>query len=264
MDGRLVILKHVEKEGPGLIEEAFGSYGWPLDVIELDKGEKLPETLDQTAGVIVLGGPMNVYEEEAYPFLKEEGLFIGRVLSQEIPFLGICLGAQLLAKACGAGVVKAPVKEVGWYNVNATEVGRKDRLFRGTNRNLAVFQWHEDAFELPPDAVLLVESDPCRNQAFRIGTSAYGLQFHVEVTEEMIDLWLEDEVAAEKDRIATEGALARDLFVTQSALILRNFRRIVESTYRMKKVMEVFVEKVGKPNKELWWNLETHSLMATG
>jgi GMP synthase-like glutamine amidotransferase len=117
---------------------------------------------------------------------------------------------------------------------------------------------------LPAEAVLLVESDPCRNQAFRIGTSSYGLQFHVEVTEEMIDLWMEDEGAAERARIASEGALVRDLFVRQGALILRNFRRIVESTYRMKKVMEVFVEKVEKPNKELWWNIETHSLIAAG
>ena len=263
MDGKIIVVKHVEKEGPGLIEEAFSSYGFDLEVIELEKGQGLPSRLDEIAGVIVLGGPMNVYEEEAYPFLKDEDLFIKKVVHEEIPFLGICLGAQLLAKACGAKVTKAPVKEVGWYSVAVTEVGRKDRMFRGTGRDVPVFQWHEDTFSLPPGALLLAESKPCRNQAFRVGSCAYGLQFHVEVTPEMGATWLEGEVDIDTKKIEQDGEKVRGLFVQQSALLLRNFRRLAESSLRIRKVMEIFVESRSVPKTALWWDLETRSLVAS-
>jgi GMP synthase (glutamine-hydrolysing) len=260
MDGRIVVVKHVEKEGPGLIEEAFGSYGWDLDVIDLHNGGTLPSKVDQIAGVIVLGGPMNVYDQEAYPFLKDEDLFIKKLVREEVPFLGICLGAQLLAKACGAKVVKAPLREVGWYTIAVTEAGRRDRMFRGTGRSIPVFQWHEDTFSLPQGAVLLAESDPCTNQAFRVGSCAYGLQFHVEVTAEMVAAWLDDEADIDRKKIEREGEKARSAFVRQSALVLRNFRKLTESSLRVKKVVDMFVESKPVPKTTLWWNLETRSL----
>ena len=131
MDGRIYCVKHVEDEGPGLIGEFFRDLGVEVAELNLHRGDRLPESLESTAGVVVLGGPMNVYEEEAYPFLKEEDLFIRRVLREEVPFLGICLGGQLLAKACGGAVTKSPYKEIGWYEVELTREGRRDSLFRG-------------------------------------------------------------------------------------------------------------------------------------
>ncbi len=264
MDGSILVVKHVQKEGPGLIAEAFDSYGWKLDVVELERGEPLPPTPGAAAGVILLGGPMNVYEEDDYPFLREEDGFIRAVIDEEIPFLGICLGAQLLAKACGATVTRAPLPEVGWYRVALTEAGKKDPVFRGASKNLPVFQWHGDTFDLPPGAVLLAEGQSCRNQAFRVGGCAYGIQFHIEVTQEIVDGWLRDETGIDVRRIRKEGDRIQESYIRQGALILRNFRRLVESSLRMKRVFRIFVEEKREPTPRLVWNAQSHNLVVAG
>src|SRR5512137_1534563 len=125
MDKAVLIVKQVEQEGPGMLGTFFEDAGWRLVTVELGRGESLPDQVDSFAAVVVLGGPMNVYEEGAHPFLREEDLLIREVLREEIPFLGICLGAQLLAKACGARVMKAAHKEVGWYTVELTKQARQ-------------------------------------------------------------------------------------------------------------------------------------------
>ena len=98
---------------------------------------------------------MNVYEEDKYPFLKKEDQFIKKVLKEEIPYLGICLGSQLLAKACGAKVVKSPVKEVGWFKIYLKNEAKQDPIFKGLNNAIDVYHWHEDMWELPEGATLL-------------------------------------------------------------------------------------------------------------
>jgi len=120
MNEKVCVVKHVEDEGPGLIGDYFARLGWDLAVIEVFRGDPLPESFDSVAGVVVLGGPMNVYEEEAYPFLRLEEQFIKKVLAEEVPFLGVCLGGQLLAKACGATVTRSPHEEKGWFEVQMT------------------------------------------------------------------------------------------------------------------------------------------------
>ena len=167
---RALVLKHVENEGPGFMGGLFAADRCRTSLVELWKGHDLPSHFGGISCVVVMGGPMNVYEEERYPFLKAEDIFIRNVVERGIPFLGICLGAQLLAKACGARVVKAPEKEIGWYKVRLTGWGRQDPLFHDIE-DPTVFQWHEDTFDLPEDAFLLAEGDVCRNQAFRVGTS---------------------------------------------------------------------------------------------
>ena len=116
MSGKVYIISHAENEGPGLMGGFFQRLGWEEVGLCLWRGDELPRDLDSAAGIVMLGGPMNVYQEKEYPFLKKEDLFIRGVLREEVPFLGICLGSQLLAKACGAAVTKSPEKEIGWYD----------------------------------------------------------------------------------------------------------------------------------------------------
>jgi GMP synthase-like glutamine amidotransferase len=131
----------------------------------------------------------------------EEDLLIKKAISRGVPVLGICLGAQLIAKAGGAKVWKGSKKEIGWYPVRLTKEGRDDPLFKGFGEMLTVFQWHGDTFDLPEGGVLLAKND-IYNQAFKLG-SAYALQFHLEVTGEMISQWL----TVYKDEVESMGGL---------------------------------------------------------
>ena len=146
---------------------------------------------DECTGIVILGGPMNAYEEDRYPFLREEDLFIKESIQRGKNVLGICLGAQLIAKALGAKVNKAQEKEIGWFDVSLTEAGSHDPLFSRLPKTFSVFQWHEDTFEMPNAGKLIATSTSVPHQAFKYGENAYGLQFHLEVTEKMIREWME-------------------------------------------------------------------------
>lgn len=261
MEGKVYVVKHVEDEGPGLLGDYFSRLGWELTVLDAFREDPLPESLDDVAGVVILGGPMNVYEEEAYPFLVREGQLIKRILAEEVPFLGVCLGAQLLAKSCDAIVTKSPHEEKGWFDVNLTEAGRNDRFFRGLSDVFPVFQWHEDTFAVPAGGVLLTSGQLCRNQAFRIGNGAYGLQFHLEITPEMVKAWAEKESTVDAVLIAEEGAKLWTRFEEQSMIVLENFQRLMESTWRVKRTVRLFVEDDEKKPNRLWWNLEERALL---
>ncbi|PIX22138.1 MAG: GMP synthase, partial [Deltaproteobacteria bacterium CG_4_8_14_3_um_filter_45_9] len=171
----VLIIKHVETEGPGLIEYCLEQEKIFHQILELKPGIHLPK-LDDLTHIVLLGGPMNVYEEDRYPFLKDEDLFIKEAIQRGKRILGICLGAQLIAKALGAKVFKAPVKEIGWYDVSLTRIGSIDPLFSQLPKTFSVFQWHEDTFEIPHNAILIATSSPVPYQAFRYGDNAYGLQ----------------------------------------------------------------------------------------
>lgn len=185
----VLILKHVENEGPGLIENHLIQKKTPYQIINLSLNPVFPKA-DHFTHIVLLGGPMNVYEEDQYPFLKDEDLFIKEAIQRGKFILGICLGAQLIAKALGAKVFKASAKEIGWYEVSLTAWGMQDPLFFNLPQTFPVFQWHEDTFEIPMSAQLMVTSSPVSHQAFRYGENVYGLQFHLEVTEEMIQEWM--------------------------------------------------------------------------
>lgn len=186
---KALIIKHIDNEGPVTIGEYLKKNKIEAETVELWRGEGLPADLSGISSVVCLGGPMNVYEEEKYPFLKKEDAFIREVLKKDIPYFGVCLGAQLLAKAAGAKVYKAAEEEIGWSKIKLTQEGKKDKIFSGLDTDtLDVFQWHGDTFDIPKDGVLLATGDKVKNQAFRIG-SAYGFQFHIEVDEAKLAEW---------------------------------------------------------------------------
>jgi len=187
----VLIVKHVDSEGPGSIEIHLEKEKVPYQILNLERSNHFPK-LDDLTHIILLGGPMNVYEEDQYPFLRQEDLFIKEAIQRGKRILGICLGAQLIAKALRAKVYKAPVKEIGWYDLSLTEEGRADPLFSRFPKTFSAFQWHGDTFDLPNAGKRIVTSSPVPNQAFRYGENAYGLQFHLEVTEEMIEQWMKE------------------------------------------------------------------------
>jgi GMP synthase (glutamine-hydrolysing) len=184
----VLVIMHAESEGPGTLGEFLAATGATLRTVRLHAGDTLPRDLAGIDALVSMGGPMNVYEEDRYPFLRDETELLQRAVAKDVPTLGICLGAQMIARACGARVVRSPQKEVGWGEVTLTEAGLRDPLFHGLPRVLPVLQWHEDMFEIPAEGTLLATSAACPHQAFRCG-SAWGLQFHIEVTRGMLAAW---------------------------------------------------------------------------
>src|SRR5262249_22554762 len=133
-------------------------------------GKPVPQTLDD-AGLIVMGGPMGVYEADRYPFLRQEMALIERAVGDGKPVLGVCLGSQLLAAALGADVYKGPQKEIGWYPITLSEAGARDRLLAGVPRTFIGYSWHGDVFAVPPGATGLASSELTACQAFRFAAN---------------------------------------------------------------------------------------------
>jgi GMP synthase (glutamine-hydrolysing) len=175
-------LQHVPFEGLGTMETWLDEQGHTLSCSRLWAGDSLP-SLDSFAALIVMGGPMGIYDHEEYPWLVQEKAFLAQVVEREIPVLGICLGAQLLADVLGAKVTPNPEKEIGWYTVKAT-ADMPEALRSVLPKEMTVFHWHGDTFSLPEDAVCLYSSSACVNQAFLYKKHVLGLQFHLETTPE--------------------------------------------------------------------------------
>ena len=188
---RILVLQHVKSEGLGIIGKALGQRGIAVDFLKIFKGDRIPKSINGYDGLIVLGGPMGVYEEDVYPFIKDEITLIKNALKNNVTVLGICLGAQLLAKAAGADVYKGKKKEIGWYKVELTDEGKRDGLFIGLPEEFTALQWHGDTFDIPENSKRLALSELFPHQIIKVGKNAYGLQFHLEVTEEMIKEWID-------------------------------------------------------------------------
>jgi GMP synthase-like glutamine amidotransferase len=190
---RWVVVQHVAHEGPGLITDALGDAGHQAEVVRLDRGAPLPDE-DSIDGLVVMGGPMGVHDDAVHPWLVAERDLIGAVVEAGKPVLGICLGAQQVALALGAEVTTGAAPEVGLGQVELTAAGRRDPVFGPEYGGLAdtavpCVHWHRDTFSLPAGAVHLAATRAFPHQAFRWGTSVYGLQFHVEVDRSMAAAW---------------------------------------------------------------------------
>lgn len=174
----------------GVIEDVVAASGVEWRYVDA-WSEPLP-ALTEVTGLIVLGGAMNADEVGAHPHLGPLRDLMGSAAREGVPVLGVCLGAQILARALGAAVYRAPKKEIGFVEVRATEAGTRDELVEPFAPRSLVFQFHEDAVELPAGAEPLFEGDDVSVQAFRYANKAYGIQFHLEVTEAEIARWCDD------------------------------------------------------------------------
>ena len=182
---RLHVLQHVPFEGLGHIDSWIRRRGHRLTLSRLYEGAKLPdpEAFDR---LVILGGPLNIHEEAAYPWLVEEKALIKAALAAGKSAVGICLGAQLLADGLGSRVYAGSHREIGWFPVRLTAAGQRTALTEGLPAVTTVFHWHDDTFDLPPGAVHLFESEACANQAFLLDNRILGLQFHLESTPETV------------------------------------------------------------------------------
>lgn len=184
---RFVVIQHLAAEGPGLIATVARIHGCPLSVRRMDRGDTLPAagSLD---GLIVLGGTMGVSDAAAVPHLAAERQLIAEACAREVPVLGICLGAQLLAAALGARVFRGPALEIGFADVTLTPQGKSDPILGPSGPAFAAFHWHGDTFDLPAGAALLARTAAYPHQAFRAG-NALALQFHIELDKTLARDW---------------------------------------------------------------------------
>lgn len=204
---RVLVLQHIDCEPPGAYEDVLVEAGATLHRVELDAGEPLPDwrAFD---GIVAMGGPMSANDEPTLPWLVAEKRLIGEAVRAGTPFWGACLGAQLLAASLGARVYRGPSPEVGLMPVRLASEARQDPVFAGLPDELPTFQWHNETFDLPPGAVLLAGSPLYPAQAFRWGSRAYAVQFHLEVSAAMARQWADvPAYAADLERVLGPGAL---------------------------------------------------------
>ncbi len=191
---RVLAVIHHAVSGPGVFAGEAVARGHAFEQWEPADGPP-PRSLSDYNAVMAFGGGMQVDEDERYPWLRTVLDLLREGVEREVPILGVCLGAQMLAHAVGGAVGPAPRAERGWSSVELTGAGRQDPLFAGEPRIFEVFQWHSDAFELPPGAIALAHSPVCL-QAFRAGPRAWGVQWHPEVTAETVLDWARTHVPA--------------------------------------------------------------------
>ncbi len=211
---------HGDKVRAGVFADVVAARGHRLEEWSLAWETALPRPLDAYSAVLVFGGAMHADQDRHHPWLREENMFLQRLLDLQTPVLGICLGAQLLAKAAHASVYPAEEFEIGWYPVELTEAAAKDPLLGRLPQRFDAFQWHYYAHGVPAGAVELARSRVC-TQAFRLGENAWGVQFHPEVTLAQVQSWVDEKeevpvddgalMAETRERIGTWNDLGREL-----------------------------------------------------
>lgn len=197
----VLICKNITTEGPGTVEDFLKAKKIPYTIVDLSVGEDIPDTEKYNA-LILMGGPMSANDDGIYPYIKKEEGLVRDFIAKNKSVLGVCLGAQIIAKALGARVYKGAEKEIGWFDIELTVNGIRDYFMRKLAvhpqagdiwKRFKVFHWHEETFDIPNGAEKLASSDICQNQAFRYGDNAYAFQFHIEVTKDMVYDWLKNE-----------------------------------------------------------------------
>lgn len=210
------IVSHVVHEGPGYLADFLAREGIPCEQVCIERGDPVPESLEGTSGLVLMGGPMSV--NDPLPWIARETALIRRAVDADVPVLGHCLGGQLMAKALGAKVSRNPVPEIGWMPVEtvASDIARS--WLGALPSSFQVYQWHGETFELPDGATHLLRSAHCANQAFVLGKHL-GLQCHVEMTPGMIEEWIERGGALEPAPTVQSGAeMLRDVAQRTAAL----------------------------------------------
>jgi GMP synthase (glutamine-hydrolysing) len=203
---RVLAFRHSPADGLGLLEEILKANGFQFEYADLYASPEMEPAVNDADGLIFLGGSMSANDD--LPYIGRELRHIEKAIERRQPVLGICLGAQMVAKALGAAVSRNEVEEIGWAPVTFTERADKDPVLHGL-RTETIFHWHRETFDIPKNAELLAYSSACRHQAFRWGHRVYGLQFHLEVTAALITQWCREEPCGAGKAIDPQAHLAR-------------------------------------------------------
>ena len=224
---KIYVLQHHPTENLGTIADALEAAALAWQYVRVNDGQQLPENMKGAGGLIIMGGPMAVYQTDRYPWLREEMRLIEDAVKSNLPVLGVCLGAQILAAALGAKVDRNPNgKEIGWHPIRLHDSAKDDRLLRGMPATITPFHWHGDIFELPAGAVSLASSEKTPCQAFRHGDKTYGFQFHIEVTQEGVAAM----AAAFAKELIRENIPA-DRMIAQAAEFLPQLEKISDTVF---------------------------------
>jgi GMP synthase (glutamine-hydrolysing) len=206
---KILVLQHHPGETLGAISEALQTAALAWQYVRGYSGQPIPTNLKGAEGLIVMGGPQGVYEQDKYPYLRDEIALVRSAIEERKPVLGICLGSQLIAAALGAHVAPGPAREMGWYPVRLAPEAHDDPVFCGLPDSFTTAHWHGDVFDLPAGATALASSEMTACQAFRHGENVYAILFHVEITEPMLRVWVRGSAAdLERARIDGDAILA--------------------------------------------------------
>jgi GMP synthase (glutamine-hydrolysing) len=227
---KVLVFQHVPYEPLGTLDPLLKDSGFRIRYVNFGREPRSRPALDGYEALIVLGGPMNSDQIDSYPNLITEVEIIREAVARNMSVLGICLGAQLLAKALGGAVSRNDVREIGWYNVELTDAGRTDPVLETFAPTQEVFQWHEDGITLPPGADLLASSPASLVQAFRFGEHVYGFQFHLEANRPLIDRWLTVPAHLET-LLQEEGNIDPEAIGLQAATSVGPLERLSRDTF---------------------------------
>lgn len=239
---RLLVFQHVAAEPLGTLDPLIRRRGHRIRFVNFERDPEAQPDVDRYRGLIVLGGPMNVADQDRRPHLRTELRAIERALAQDKPVLGICLGAQLLAHVLGAPIRRLPRPEIGWYELETTAAGRNDPVLGALGGAARVFQWHRYGFDLPAGAEHLASSADCPYQAFRAGAHAYGFQFHIEMDEALIGRWL---ATPDYGRELAEAGLPHDA----DAIRAHTREHIAPMQRQADAVFNGFLDRIGVPRR---------------
>ena len=238
---KAIVLQHIKIEDPGYIKDLMLADGWNLTTIELDEGDKIPKNLNEFDAMLCMGGPMDTWMEKEFPWLIEEKLRIKEfVLDIEKPFLGFCLGCQLLGEVVGGQVVKSSVPEIGILDISFSEDKKQDRLFSSFPDKIKALQWHSyevKNIEKNKNVTLLASSSSTKYQIFKYKKHAYGIQFHIEVKNNTVSDWgcvPEYKSALEKqlgkgalEKFDKEAKINIAAMNKYSSILYKNFKEII-------------------------------------
>jgi len=238
---KAIVLQHIKIEDPGYIKDLMLADGWNLTTIELDEGDKIPKNLNEFDAMLCMGGPMDTWMEKEFPWLVEERLRIKEfVLDMEKPFLGFCLGCQLLGEVVGGQVIKSSVPEIGILDISFSEDKKQDRLFSSFPDKIKALQWHSyevKNIEKNKNVTLLASSSSTKYQIFKYKKHAYGIQFHIEVKNNTVSDWgcvPEYKSALEKqlgkgalEKFDKEAKINIAAMNKYSSILYKNFKEII-------------------------------------
>jgi len=193
----VLVFRHSATEGPGYFASFLERHGIPMQLLRIDAGDEVPDTLNGLSGICLMGGPMSVNDD--LPWIARELSLIRQAVNQDLPVIGHCLGGQLMSKALGGVVSANPAKEIGWGELRITNPEVASAWLGGLSSPLLAFHWHGETFSIPPGAVRILDSALCENQAFILNDRHIGMQCHVEMTPELIATWCAsgaDEIAS--------------------------------------------------------------------
>ncbi|MDH5716537.1 MAG: type 1 glutamine amidotransferase [Spirochaetia bacterium] len=230
---KILIIQNITREGPGLFEKSLNSQGIKYEIVDLSLNEEIP-LKEKYGAVVVLGGPDSVNDNTKK--IENQLKYVKKILAEKIPYLGICLGLQVLVKAAGGIVIKSKIKEIGFrdlnnnlFSIHLTKKGEQDQMFHNIKNNLEVFQLHGETVELTENMNLLGRGEFCKNQIIKIGENAYGFQCHFELTSELLESWMKEDLdlsRLNKKKLREDFNLLKDEFSKNGFQIFNNFLKI--------------------------------------